>query len=147
MHVQISGASGLLGSAIRPALHTAGHSTSALVRRAPQGRALVTGAKLGSSSAVNELQWDPVQPLDPQKLNGVDAIIHLAGKNIFGPWTKQFKREVRDSRVLGTRTLSTAAARSCRRTGSEDSFARTRGENNLRSWSFAIPGFRGDAMT
>src|SRR5215471_13909123 len=98
MHVLISGASGLLGSAIRPALHTAGHSTSTLVRRAPQRSAPVTGATLGSSSAVNELQWDPVQPLDPQKLNGVDAIIHLAGKNIFGPWTKPFKREVRDSR-------------------------------------------------
>lgn len=117
MHVLISGASGLLGSAIRPALHTAGHSTSALVRRVPQVRDAVSGANLGSSSAVNELHWDPVQPLDPKKLNGVDAIIHLAGKNIFGLWTKQFKREVRDSRVHGTRTLSLAAAESCRRTG------------------------------
>jgi len=122
MHVLISGASGLLGSAIRPALHTAGHSTAALVRRVPQVRAVVSGANLGSSSAVNELHWDPVQPLDSKKLNGVDAIIHLAGKNIFGLWTKQFKREVRDSRVQGTRTLSLAAAESCRRTGMPRTF-------------------------
>lgn len=122
MHVLISGASGLLGSAIRPALHTAGHSTSVLVRRVPQVRAPVSGANPGSWSAVNELQWDPVQPLDSQKLNGVDAIIHLAGKNTFGLWTKQFKREVRDSRVVGTGTLSTAAAESCRRTGMPRTF-------------------------
>src|SRR5271165_1955362 len=102
MRVLISGASGLLGSAIRPALAAAGHSTSALVRRVPAG---------------NEVQWDPASSLYPHKLNGFDAIVHLAGKNISGRWTEKFKREVRESRVQGTRTLATAAAESFRRSG------------------------------
>jgi uncharacterized protein (TIGR01777 family) len=108
MRILISGASGLLGSAIRPALASQGHSISALVRGVPQVRA---------SSGVNEVQWDPAQPLDPQKLNPFDAVIHLAGKNVAGRWTEQFKREVHDSRVVGTQTLATAAAESFRQTG------------------------------
>src|SRR5271169_2047816 len=102
MRILISGASGLLGTAIRPALANAGHASSSLVRRPPVG---------------DEVQWDPGQPLDPQKLAGFDAIVHLAGKNISGRWSERFKREVRESRVLGTQTLATAAAESYRRTG------------------------------
>ena len=102
MRILISGASGLLGSAICPALQTAGHSTSALVRRSP---------------TADEVQWDPAQPLDPQRLSPFDAIIHLAGKNIAGRWSESFKQEVRDSRVVGTQTLATAAAESFRATG------------------------------
>jgi hypothetical protein len=107
MRVLISGASGLLGSAIRPALAAVGCSSSALVRRVP---------------AQNEVQWDPAHPLDPQKLNGFDAIIHLAGKNVSGLWTQQFKREVRESRVRGTQTLATAAAESFRAMGTPKTF-------------------------
>jgi uncharacterized protein len=102
MRILVSGASGLIGSAVRPALAAAGHSMSALVRRTP---------------AENEVQWDPAASLDPQKLDGVDAIVHLAGKNISGRWTEKFKREMRASRVEGTRTLAAAAAESFRRTG------------------------------
>lgn len=102
MRILISGASGLLGSEVRPALNGAGHPTSALVRRAPAG---------------NEVQWDPARPLDPQNLSGFDAIVHLAGKNISGRWSEKFKREVHESRVQGTQTLATAAAESFRRTG------------------------------
>jgi uncharacterized protein (TIGR01777 family) len=102
MRILISGASGLLGSAIRPALTAAGHETVALVRHTPRE---------------NEVQWDPAQPLDPQKLNGFDAVIHLSGKNIAGRWTEQSKRELRDSRVRSTQTLATAAAESFRNTG------------------------------
>ena len=65
----------------------------------------------------DEVQWNPGQALDPQKLAGFDAIVHLAGKSISGRWSENFKREVRESRVLGTRTLATAAAESFRRTG------------------------------
>ena len=108
MRILISGASGLLGSAIRPALTGAGHSSSALVRRAP---------------AAGEVQWNPGQPLDPQSLAGFDAIVHLAGKAISGRWSEKFKREVRESRVLGTQTLATAAADSFRRTGQPRVFA------------------------
>jgi len=102
MRILVSGASGLLGGAIRPALNTAGHSTAALVRRSPTD---------------DEVQWNPAQPLDPLRLSPFDSIIHLAGKNIAGRWTEPFKREVRDSRIGGTQTLATAAAESFRQTG------------------------------
>src|ERR1019366_4911988 len=103
MRMLISGASGFIGNAIRPALAAAGHTSAALVRRAPVG---------------DELQWNPAQPLDPQPLASYDAIVHLAGKSISGRWSEKFKREVRESRVLGTQTLATAAAESYRNTGS-----------------------------
>ncbi|MGC2109985.1 MAG: TIGR01777 family oxidoreductase [Candidatus Korobacteraceae bacterium] len=102
MRVLISGASGLIGSALTRALKSQGHEPMALVRRAP---------------AAGEVQWDPRQPLDPANLAGVDAVVHLAGKNIAGLWTEKFKREVLESRVLGTRTVATAVAESYRRTG------------------------------
>jgi uncharacterized protein (TIGR01777 family) len=63
------------------------------------------------------VQWNPGQPLDPQPLASYDAIVHLAGKSISGRWSETFKREVRESRVLGTQTLATAAAESYRNTG------------------------------
>jgi uncharacterized protein (TIGR01777 family) len=102
MRVLISGASGLLGSALTKELRPSGHEQVALVRRA---------------AGAGEVRWDPHQPLDPAKLTGCDAVVHLAGKNIAGLWTKKFKQEVLESRVLGTRTLATAAAESYRRTG------------------------------
>ena len=107
MRILISGASGLLGSAIRPVLSAAGYSSFALVRRTP---------------AENEVQWDPEHPLDSRKLNGFDGIVHLAGKNIAGLWTERFKREIRASRVDGTRTLATAAAESFRATATPKVF-------------------------
>jgi uncharacterized protein len=107
MRILISGASGLLGSAIRPALAGAGHSPSALVRHVP---------------AAGEVQWSPGRTLDPQSLADFDAVVHLAGKAISGRWTDKFKREVRDSRVLGTQTLAVAAAESYRRTGQPKAF-------------------------
>lgn len=107
MRILISGASGLLGSAIRPALPARGHTSFALVRRVP---------------GENELQWDPERPLDPQKLHGFDAIIHLAGKSIAGRWTENRKREARASRVDGTHTLATAVAEAFRRTGAPRTF-------------------------
>ena len=123
MRILISGASGLLGSAIRPALATKGHSCFALVRRSP---------------AENEVQWDPEHPLDPQALNGFDAIVHLAGKGIAGLWTENVRREVRASRVAGTRTLATAAAESFRTTGAPRIF--------LAASAIGYYGNRGDEM-
>ena len=102
MRVLISGASGLIGQALTRALSEAGDSTVALVRRAPRE---------------GEVQWNPSGPLAPEKLAGCDAVVHLAGKNIAGYWTKKFKQAVRDSRVQGTKTLATAAAESFRRSG------------------------------
>jgi uncharacterized protein (TIGR01777 family) len=102
MRILISGASGLIGSALRHKLAECGDDTAALVRRPPQP---------------GEVQWSPGATLDPARLAGFDAIVHLAGKGIGGRWTEKFKREVRHSRVQGTSTLATAAAESFRRTG------------------------------
>lgn len=112
MRVLISGASGLLGTALTRALRSDGHQTPALVRRAPRD---------------GELQWDPRQPLDPAKLAGCDAVVHLAGKNIAGRWTEKFKQEVLESRATGTRTLATAAAESFRQTGQPRAFVSASG--------------------
>ncbi len=114
MRVLISGASGLIGRTLIPALIAAGHTTAALVRRAPRQ---------------NEVQWNPCEPLDPEKLAGADAIIHLAGKNVAGVWTEKFKREILESRAQGTRTLANAAAESYRRSGQPHIFISAAGIN------------------
>jgi uncharacterized protein (TIGR01777 family) len=102
MRVLISGASGLLGTALTRTLRSAGHQPIALVRRAPRP---------------GEVQWDPEQPLDPARLADYDAVVHLAGKNIAGRWTDKFKQEALESRVRGTQTLATAVAQSYRASG------------------------------
>ena len=107
MRTLISGASGLVGSALRPALVSAGHTTAALVRRRAEG---------------DQVQWDPATPLDASKLKGFDAIVHLAGRNISGHWSDKLKREVRESRVQGTRTLAAAAAEAFREKGQPSVF-------------------------
>jgi uncharacterized protein (TIGR01777 family) len=107
VRVLISGASGLIGSVLRPALVADGHLTAALVRRAP---------------GAGEVQWNPASALDAKRLEGFDGIVHLAGKNIAGLWTERFRREVRESRVQGTRTLAAAAAESFRHTGKPSVF-------------------------
>src|SRR6516165_11038787 len=107
MRILISGASGLIGNALRVKLAQQGDEPVALVRHSPRA---------------GEVQWTPDQPLDPAPLVRFDAIVHLAGKNIAGRWTEKFKQQVRDSRVQGTRTLATAAAESFRRTGMPRAF-------------------------
>ncbi len=134
MRVMISGASGFLGTALRRQLRQFGHQSIALVRREARG---------------NEVPWDPERPLDPAKLAGCDAVVHLAGKNIAGRWTESFKREVVESRVTGTRTLATAAGESFRRTGQPPVFVSAsgigyygdRGDELLTEESAAGTGF------
>ena len=139
MRVLISGASGLIGSALRRELHNAGHETVALVRRAP---------------GAGEVQWDPRQLLDPAKLADCDAVVHLAGKNVAGLWTPEFKREILESRVRGTLTLAGAAAASFGRTGkprvfvsaSGMSYYGDRGDEVLTEGSSPGPGFLSDVV-
>ena len=137
MRILISGASGLIGSALRTALVADGHSTAALVRRAPAG---------------DQVQWNPAAPLDPSPLEHFDAIVHLAGKNIAGRWTDAFKRQVRESRVQGTRTLATSAAESFRQSGRPRVFVAAsaigyygnRGDEELTEASSRGTGFLAD---
>ena len=97
----ISGASGVVGSALVPFLTTGGHRVLKLVRRPP-----VPGH--------DEIFWDPTRDIiDADTLPPLDAVIHLAGENIGqGKWTAAKKRRIVESRNRGTALLARAAVRS-----------------------------------
>lgn len=89
MHVLVTGASGLLGSALVHSLRAQGHS----VRR------------LGRGDRADHV-WDPDHGvLPPAAVSGIDAVVHLAGASIAGRWTASRRRAIRDSRIVGTRLL------------------------------------------
>ena len=89
--VAITGASGLVGSALTAFLSTGGHQVIGLVRHA--------------TAKPDERQWNPDAP-DPELLAGVDAVVHLAGASIAGRFTDEHRRAIRDSRVEPTRRLA-----------------------------------------
>jgi uncharacterized protein len=95
MVVAVTGASGLVGSALSAFLSTGGHRVIRLVRR----------------RARNELerQWNPERPA-PDLLSGVDAVVHLAGASIAGRFTDAHRTAIRDSRIEPARRLAKAAA-------------------------------------
>jgi uncharacterized protein (TIGR01777 family) len=99
MHVAVTGASGLIGRMLVPFLEGGGHRVTRLERRRPQGS--------------DEVYWDPqVGVVDREGLEGIDAVVHLAGENIAGGrWTAGQRRQIRDSRVRGTRLLASSLAR------------------------------------
>jgi len=96
--IAISGSSGLIGTALVGHLKSEGHTVQRLVRRAPV--------------AADEVQWDPQTGfVDLTALAGVDAIIHLAGVGVGDKrWTKRYKSEILNSRLLGTTTIAKAVA-------------------------------------
>jgi uncharacterized protein (TIGR01777 family) len=96
--IAISGASGLIGSALVGHLKSEGHTVQRLVRRAPV--------------SPDEIQWDPKTGfVDIEALRGVDAVIHLAGVGVSDKrWTKRFKSEILNSRLLGTTAIANAVA-------------------------------------
>lgn len=98
MKIAVTGASGLIGRALVPALRDDGHEVVTLVRRAPQG--------------AGEIGWDPARrELDPAALTDVDAVVHLAGAGVADKrWSDARKREIVDSRVDGTTTVALAMA-------------------------------------
>ncbi len=98
MKVAVTGASGLIGSALVPALRARGHEVIRLVRRAP--------------SAPDEVRWDPAAgTVDLAGLQGIDAVVHLAGAGVGDKrWTEAYKKEILDSRVQGTTTIAQAMA-------------------------------------
>ncbi|WP_333770276.1 TIGR01777 family oxidoreductase [Streptomyces sp. IBSBF 2435] len=98
MRIAVTGASGLIGSALTTALAADGHDILRLVRRAPKSEA--------------EVRWDPQRrALDPDALTGCQAVIHLAGAGVGDRrWTDERKKVLYDSRVLGTATIAAAVA-------------------------------------
>lgn len=93
--VAVTGASGLVGSALTAFLTTGGHRVIRLVRK--------------SATGANERHWDPMDP-KPDLLDGVDAVVHLAGVSIAGRFTDAHRTAIRDSRVEPTRKLAVVAA-------------------------------------
>ncbi|MFJ2869742.1 TIGR01777 family oxidoreductase [Streptomyces sp. NPDC087298] len=96
--IAVSGASGLVGTALVRSLRADGHEVVRLVRRP---------ARSG-----DEVEWDPRRGyVDVAGLVGCDAVVHLAGAGVGDHrWTEAYKREIRDSRVLGTAAVAEAVA-------------------------------------
>lgn len=137
-NVAISGGSGMVGTALRDLLATAGHSSLTITR----------SAKDNDSKS---LVWNPDSGLKtPERLEGVDCVVHLAGENIAsGRWTKSLKDRIRRSRVEGTRNLvkSIAAVESRPRTficASATGFYGDRGDTVLDESASAGEGFLAD---
>jgi uncharacterized protein len=102
VEVAITGASGLIGSALSRALRDDGHIVRPLVRPAS------TGQRAGPDA----IGWDPVAgTIEAAALEGIDAVVHLAGAGIGDKrWSPARKREIRDSRVRGTDLLARTLA-------------------------------------
>jgi uncharacterized protein len=96
LRVAVTGASGLLGSALTPFLTTGGHRVTPVTRQATPSDAI---------------RWDPASgAIDVSAFEGFDAVVHLAGENVGVRWTDERKRRIRESRVDGTRLLAEALA-------------------------------------
>jgi len=94
--IAITGASGLIGTALVGHLKSEGHTVQRFVRR--------------PVVAPDEIQWDPKTGyVDIEALRGVDAVIHLAGVGVGDKrWTKKYKSEILNSRLLGTTAIAHA---------------------------------------
>lgn len=91
MKILVSGASGFVASHLIPLLTTQGHQVHRLVRK---------------EGGADSVKWDPERgTIDAEKLEGFDAVIHLAGEPVAERWTEQKKRKIEESRVKGTQLL------------------------------------------
>jgi len=91
MKYLVSGASGLIGSALVGPLTADGHQVTRLTR---------------SGGGAGSVRWDPATGVaDRAAIEGHDAVVHLAGENIAGRWTAAKKRRISESRIAGTRSL------------------------------------------
>jgi len=97
LKVAVTGATGLLGSALIPFLTTGGHQVTQISRGSPNA---------------SRITWNPAKGrLDPERLEGLDAVVHLAGENVGARWTQARKRRIAESRIQGTRFLAETLAR------------------------------------
>jgi uncharacterized protein len=95
--ILVTGASGLIGTALLGSFLPQGAQVVRLVR--------------GSPKDASEVSWDPKIPLSPELVSGFDVVVHLAGETIMGRWTDEKKKAIRDSRVQVTQNLATALAK------------------------------------
>ncbi len=99
MKVLITGASGLLGTELQKSFAEKGYEMLLASRKAPTDD--------------GHIQWSIEEGFgEPEKLEGVDVVVHLAGENVSGlRWTDEKKKAIRDSRVLGTRNVVEAISK------------------------------------
>ncbi len=98
MRIAVTGASGLIGSALVERLRAEGHTVARLVRDP-------------SKAAAGDVVWDPeAGTIDKAALEGIGAAVHLAGENVGVRWTDEVKRRIMDSRIKGTRLLAQTLA-------------------------------------
>lgn len=100
MRILISGSHGLIGSALISLLTSDGHEVIRLVRNKP-------------TPGAHEVEWHPNKGfIDSPQLEGLDAVVHLAGEGIAsGRWTAEKKRAILESRVNGTSLLANSLAK------------------------------------
>jgi uncharacterized protein (TIGR01777 family) len=99
MKILVTGSSGLVGSALIPFLKLGHHQVVKLVRAR-------------STLKSDEVAWDLDKGIDnPELLEGVDAVVHLAGENIASFWTEKKKKQILESRVRGTKLLCQSLSR------------------------------------
>lgn len=103
MRVAVSGSTGLIGTALVERLRREGHTVARLVRSA-------------KNAQPGDVRWDPdAGTIDTAALEGVDAVVHLAGENVGQRWTEERKRRIRASRVDGTRLIAETICRLAKR--------------------------------
>ena len=99
MKILITGASGMVGTRLQSDLSAMGHDLLLASRREPEDE--------------KHIKWGVDEGFaEPERLEGLDAVVHLAGENVSGlRWTDEKKKAIRDSRVLGTRNIVEAISR------------------------------------
>ena len=139
MRVAVTGASGLIGSALVPSLRASGHEVLRLVRR--------------PATQSDEVTWDPAAgTVDLRRLAGTDAVVHLAGAGVGDKrWTNAYKQTILRSRLDGTRTIVTAMRSldpvpSVLLSGSAVGYYGDRGEEVLLETSARGEGFLADVV-
>lgn len=139
MDVAVTGSTGLIGTALVARLQADGHRVRRVVRGAPP-------------AGGGAVRWDPsAGTIDAAALEGVDAVVHLAGAPLIGLWTKRFKRRILDSRTSGTGLLARTLAGLERRpsvlvSGSAVGYYGSRGDEVLTETSTKGGGFLSDVV-
>ena len=140
MKVVVSGGTGFIGKRVVERLLRDGHYVGVLSRK----------PGLERRTGVASFTWDPLAEEPPvESVNGMDAVLHLAGEPVNQRWNNEVKRRIRDSRVLGTRHLVDTIARAAHRPKmlvctSAIGYYGERGDEILNEQSAAGEGFLAD---
>jgi uncharacterized protein (TIGR01777 family) len=132
LRILISGASGLIGSALTASFEERGDEIFRLVRRRPRSS--------------NELEWNPMREIPAQLVSGFDIVVHLSGESVAGRWTEGKKSRIRDSRIGSADHLAQALAKAEKKAAtficaSAIGYYGNRGEETLTEESLSGDGF------